>query len=398
MENENLEEQEEEDIEEAGEDTKEAAREVAGMALKDLQSAKFTRYLEKDAKISVPEDYYDEVMIETYDEIKKRAAELEKVRALGRNHEVIKIEQSIKKIEKVRKNLVKSTVSGFDELWGGQLTEWTTVKTIIESCHGSGVKTANSAAIISGSVSIVKNVVAVTKGETRTEEAVRNVAVDTGSGVAVGYVTGFSGSAIKSVMQSSASPYLNALSKTSLAGTLVTLGIATTRTLKRYYTGEINGLECFEELGENGAGMVSAAMFATVGQAVIPVPVVGGLVGGMVGYAISSASYSMLMGFLKEEKLTRRQRQEIERVCEEHVEMIRGYRSEIQETIDDYLSAYESVFEEAISTLENALLSGDIDTFMEGAGIISEAVGRDPQFTNREEFDELMNSDKPLRF
>ena len=77
----------------------------------------------------------------------------------------------------------------------------------------------------------------------------------------------------------------------------------TGKTLKSYFTGDISGLECLEELGEKGVGQLSAAMFAAVGQILIPVPVVGAMIGSMAGYALSSALYKELLDSLKEAKL-----------------------------------------------------------------------------------------------
>lgn len=83
--------------------------------------------------------------------------------------------------------------------------------------------------------------------------------------------------------------------------------------MTRYFNGEIDGVECLETLGEQGTGMIASSMFAVIGQTVIPIPVVGGLIGGMVGYALSSATYGVLVGSLKEAKLAREERIELNR-------------------------------------------------------------------------------------
>ena len=54
--------------------------------------------------------------------------------------------------------------------------------------------------------------------------------------------------------------------------------------------------------------MISSSLYAVIGQALIPIPVVGGIVGGMMGYALSSATFSLLKNALEEEKLAKENR------------------------------------------------------------------------------------------
>ena len=92
-------------------------------------------------------------------------------------------------------------------------------------------------------------------------------------------VIGFAGSIIKGAMQNSESTYVRALSRTNIAGTTVNIALTSARILSNYFNGKIDGVECLEMLGQKGVGMVASAMFATIGQIAIPIPVVGGLIG-----------------------------------------------------------------------------------------------------------------------
>ena len=143
-------------------------------------------------------------------------------------------------------------------------------------------------------------------------------------------------------------------------------------------------------LGQEGVGMVASAMFATIGQIAIPIPVVGGLIGGMIGYALSSASYGLLLNALKEKEMAYKERMYIESVCAEHIKMIREYRLEIEKIINQYLSNKLEVFNEAFTGIKNALEIGDIDLFIENTNRITENFGGKPAFSTIDEFDEIM--------
>ncbi len=365
--------------------------------LEKLQSKKFEKYLDNDVKITVPSDQYEKIILETDRKIDILNKQYDRTAGDGKTEQTEKIAKQIEKLEKIKKNLRKSSVTSKEALFARRHPKLSTAKSVVKVSHKAGIKTAGSAAIIGGSVSIVKNLVAVIKGEEEPQEAAASVAKDTASSMAFGYGTGFLGSAVKGAMQNVPSDSVKALAGTNLPATLVAVGIAATKTLKRYFEGEIDGVQCFEELGEQGTGMLSSALFAAVGKMVIPIPAVGGLIGGMVGYALSSASYGILMDALKEEKLAHERRIEIEQVCAEHIEMIRAYRGEMECIINEYLVSNMSTFHDAFCELKKSLSVNDIDEWIGAANSISETLGKQSQYSCFNEFDDIMNSSNSFR-
>ncbi len=362
----------------------------AARALQKMQSKKFEKYLDHDVKIEVPSDQYDGLIQEADKKIKDLTRQLENQKKAGNTEQIQKIQERIDKLVKIKKNLRKSSVSSKEAVFARLHPKLSTAADVAKISHKAGVQTAGTAAIIGGSVSIVKNLVAIYKGDTEPEEAVLNVAKDTASTAATGYGTGFTGAAIKGAMQNSSSQYVQALSKTNVAATIVTVTVSAAKTLRKYFKGEIDGVECLETLGEEGTGMLSSAMFAAVGQMVIPIPVVGGLIGGMAGYALASATYGILTQALKEEKLAHEERIQIQAACEEHIKMIREYRAEIEKMISEYLIDSMDVFRESFTGIKNALAIGDVDWCIESANAITESFGGTSSFSNMEEFNSKM--------
>lgn len=364
----------------------------AARALDKLQSKKFQKYLDHDAKIDVPSDQYDKMIQEANTKIEGLSKQLENQKNAGNNEQAQRIQERIDKLEKIKKNLRKSSVSSDEAVFARLHPGLSTAADIAKISHRAGVQTAESAAIIGGSVSIVRNLVSVCKGETEPGDAVANVAKDTASTAAIGYATGFTGAALKGAMQNSGSKYVQTLSKTNVAGTVVAVSVAATKTLTRYFKGEIDGVECLNSLGEQGTGIVSSAMFTVIGQTVIPIPVVGGLIGGMVGYAISSATYGILTESLNDAKLAYEQRIQIEKACEEHIKMIREYRTEMELIINEYLIESMDIFRDSFSGIKDALAIGDVDRFIEGTNTITEKFGGSTSFSSMEEFNSKMQA------
>lgn len=366
-------------------------------ALDKLASKKFSKYLEADAKIEVPSDYYEGIIKEADAQIAKLLKQVDAQLAKGNTETADALKKRISDYQKITQNLHKSSVSNDESMFARLHPKLSTAQDIVKVSHRAGVETAQIAGIIGGSVSIVQNLVAVVKDDIEIADATKNVAKDTATSLAVGYVTGFAGATIKGVMQNAGSGTIRVLSKTSLPGVVVTVAVSATKTMNRYFKGEITGLECFEELGEKGTGLISSSLFAVIGQAVIPIPVVGGLIGGMVGYAIASASYGTLLQALKDEKYAREERIRIEQACAEHIQMIRSYRAEIESTISTYLVNNIEMFHRSFDDIKQSLSIGNIDGFIAGTNAISSALGRTPQFDSISDFDAIMSSNTKFK-
>lgn len=362
----------------------------AERALRKLQSKEFQKYIDNDVKIEVPKDEYQQMIDIANKELASLQKQLEKVKAQGNAEVVEKIEKKISNLKKLKKNLEPSSLTRKESLEAVDTPRLSTIKSVAKISHKAGVKTAQTAAIVGGSTSLVRNIVSYYKGDVEADEATINVIKDTAQSAVVGYGTGFTGSAIKGAMQNSTSSYTRALAKTNIAGTIVAVTVSASKTLKRYFSGEIDGVECMEALGEQGTGMIASSMFAVVGQAVIPIPVVGGLIGGMIGYALSSATYGVLTSTLKEAKLAHEERIVIEKACEEHIAMIREYRAQMNAIIEEYLSDAMGVFNESFDGIKTAMAIGDVDMLIDSANNITEAFGGNKPFETMDEFNEKM--------
>ena len=366
-------------------------------ALSKLASKDFSKYLENDVKIEVPADFYDDMLVEANNQIERLERQLTNQVSKGNTAQAEKLKKRLEDYKKIKQNIKKSSVTNKEAMFARTHPKLSTVKSIANISHRAGIKIAGESAIIGGSVSIVQNIVAIVKDEVDSETALKNIAKDTATSAAVGYGTGFAGSAVKGIMQNAKSQTTQALSKTNLPGTVVAVAIGATKTLSSYLNGDINGVECFEQLGEQGTGMLSSAMFATIGQALIPIPVVGGMIGGMLGYALSSASYGVLMSALKEEKFAKEERHLAEKACEEHIKLIKQYRQEMEAGINEYLSSYMGTFRSAFDGMKDALQIGDVDGFISSTNQITSALGKDVLFETREECNELMNNDAIIK-
>ncbi len=365
--------------------------------LDKLASKKFQKYFDADAKITVPSDYYNGIIEEANKSIKSFEEQLKHAKETGNNDLVKALEEKIKKYKKIKDSIKDSGVSNNEAMEARLHPKLSTAKDVVKVAHRAGAEQAVYGAAIGGGISFIKNTVAVIKGDKTPEEAGVSLLKDTGIAAGTSYATAFSGAVLKGAMQNSESQIMQAISKTNFAATVVTSVIEVSKTMTSFIKGDIDGTQCLEELGEKGTSQLGAAMFAVAGQALIPIPVVGGMVGSVIGYALTSACYGELLSALKDAKLAHEERLKIEKECEEAIKMIVEYRDQINETVNKYLTDIRETFDAALFKADKSIWLNDIDAFIDAANRMSMKMGRKPQFINFNEFDSLMLSEEIIK-
>lgn len=357
-----------------------------------LLDKKFDKYREAGVPIEIPSDFYDDVSADLSKRIDELNKQIQKAEEEGNLPLAEKHRDRLQVLEDTRKNLRRGSLTNGEALEARLHPQLSVAKDIARTSHRAGIEAAKSGAAIGGGISLIQNSVAVIKGDKDVDEAVGEVIADTAKATGISYATAYTGALIKGAMQNAPSTYLQTLSKTNLPSTIVVSSLEIGKTLSKYARGDIDGAECLTELGEKGTGMLAASAGAAVGQALIPIPVVGGLIGSMAGYAMSSAYYNSLVSVLNEAKLAHEDRLRIEAECAASIAALKEYQLEIELVINNYLQESIEVFSNAFTEMEVAYNTGDVDSFIGGTNSIVRHLGGTPLFETQEEFSELMNS------
>ncbi|MBQ7175939.1 MAG: hypothetical protein IJS08_00880 [Victivallales bacterium] len=367
-------------------------------AVDKMLSQDYQKYIDNDVKMMVPSDYYDGMQEALDDKISDLEGQVKHLKAAGKSEAAAAKQAQLDKCRTLKKNLVKSKVSNAEAIEARNNAKWSTAKDIGRVAHRAGVEQAKIGAAIGGGMSLIRNLVDVCKGEKSGEEAALAVVGDTTRAAAVSYTTAFGGAVIKGTMQNAGSEVVRSLAKTNLPGYIATSTLEVGKTLTSFFKGDIDGVQCLEQLGEKGYGMVNSALYAAIGQLAIPIPVVGALVGSMLGYALSSASYHVLTDSLKEAKFAREERIRVEAEVREAIAMLREYRAELEKNISLYLKDTRDFFDETFSRMKTTLQTGDIDGYIASANSITRKMGKRPIYETFSQFDSMMVSDEPLKF
>lgn len=365
--------------------------------LKALDKADYEKYLysDKTKTIGIPKEYLVEVKALCDSEIQSLTEQIQAMQEKGVSPEAIeKAKKQLEKYKLIKEKTVPASSTKAEAMDARINPEKYTREQMIGISHRAGLQGAAFGARIGGAVSLVKNLFAVYKDEKELKEALKDTSFDTLKGGMIGYATAFSGSFISAFMQNHEKVLVRMLGKSSLPSMIVTVSVETTKSFYSYFKGDIDAVQLAQNLGEKGTGLANSALFAATTQAIIPIPVVGAMIGGMLGYMLNSMFYQGVMDSLKEAKVQRIERMRIEAECEFLLSEILNYRKEMEEIIERYFSEHLVFFNESFNGLDSALGLNDTNGVILAANEITRKLGSKTQFETFAKFKTFMNSEE----
>ena len=260
-----------------------------------------------------------------------------------------------------------------------------TARNIAQTGHQAGIAAAKCAGITGLTMSGIMNLTYVMRGEIDVKDAVKDTLIDGGKTAATGYLMGGGLTAVSHTLSNSSSTFLKALSNSNVPGKVITAVMLMGDTLKRYGNGEITTQECMLELGEKGLNLATTGYAMTVGQVIIPIPIVGAAVGALVGSTLTSQYYNELINTLKTKQLEHEERLRIIEECKRAAEEHRKFREELESYIESYFKDYEDCFNEALADIKISFQIGDVDGIISGANQITRKLGGKVNYDTVEE-------------
>lgn len=327
------------------------------------------------------------------EDLRKQAASCE---SQGKTTLANQKRQQADNYDQLQKDIRDSGISSDQARFLREHPELATACNIAQTSHQAGCEAARYGAIIGGSIAVIQNVFALSQGDKEFSEAVRDTGLNTAKTAAVGYATGFVGSALKGGMQQSKKATLRTLSQTSLPALAISVCLETSTTITRYVRGEIDGLQMMEELGEKGTGMLASGMGATLGQIALPVPVVGAIMGGMIGYTMSSLFYQTTLQAWKNARQARENYLHIKVQCEEARTHMEFFQRRLQELFDQHMGQTRDQIDSCLAGMDSAIGTGNMDDFLQAARSLGQMIGKELPLATKQEFEEFMISDEAL--
>ncbi|GAA7688047.1 hypothetical protein JP0151_09550 [Helicobacter pylori] len=341
------------------------------------------KYLKKGVKVEIPKDFFGDFQKAANIKIKSLESHIAKQKSFGDFQKVAKLEEKLQKCKIIKANTRSASITKEEAIYARNHPTLSTAKDMVSHSHQAGMNAIGVGALVSGAVSLITNICeCVTKGKDP-KEALKHTAIVTLKGGAYGYGIEFGGSLLGGMMQNSANKVIQSFGKSSLPAMIVGACVTNVTIFTRFFSGKIDEAELCKQLGRTNTNLLSGGAMAFAGQALIPIPVVGALIGGFVGAALSEAFFNALNS--KKVELARQRRIEIEKECHESIRLLEMYRNQFKEVFEQYFHETTKFFNQSFDELERALYAGDADLAIGANNKIQERLGQKPLFGNKQE-------------
>ncbi len=352
---------------------------------KKLLSKDYKKYFENGAKMKIARSHYGDFQRAVNTRIKSLESQIVKQKGLGNFQKAAHLEEKRQYCKTIKAHTRPARVAKGEAIEARLNPNLSTAKDVTRVSHQAGMNVAQTGALIGGGVSAITNIYECIANGKDPMKALKHTLVATAKGGALSYGSAFASSSLGGLMQSSANKIIQSLGKGSVPAMIVGACVANATVLTRYFSGKIDGKELLKQLGKANTTLVSSGAMAFAGQALIPIPVVGALIGGFVGTVLSETCFNALLKAREEAKLARQRRIEIEKECREIIKLLEAYQNQFKEVFEKYFHETTKFFNQSFDELWRASYTGDADL---GIGInnkIQERLGQKALFDNSKE-------------
>ncbi|GAA7433536.1 hypothetical protein Yangon179_09130 [Helicobacter pylori] len=343
----------------------------------------YEKYFKNGIKMEIPKDFFGDFQKKANIKIKGLESQIAKQKSFGNFQKAAKLEEDLQKCKTIKANTRPASITKQEAIDARLNPTLSTAKDVANLSHQAGMSATGVGALVGGGVSLVKNIWECIANGKDPSKALKHTAVATLKGGAYGYGVAFSSSFLGGVMQNSANKLIQSLGKGSVPAMIVGAAVANVTILTCFLSGKIDKVELLKQLGRTNTSLLSGGAMAVAGQALIPIPVVGMIIGGFVGAALSETFFNVLSS--KRVELARQRRIEIEKECRESIRLLEMYQNQFKEVFEQYFYETTKFFNQSFDELKRACYAGDANWVIAANNKIQEGLGQKPLFSNKQE-------------
>ncbi|MGL2854106.1 hypothetical protein ACQKAU_05285 [Helicobacter pylori] len=360
-------------------------------------SKDYEKYFENGMNMEIARNHYGDFQRAVNTRIKSLESQIAKQKELGDFQKAGILERRLQKCKTIKAHTRPASITKKEAIEARLNPKLSTAKDVASVSHQAGMNAAQTGAFIGGGVSLVTNIYECFTNGKDPIKALKHTAIATLKGGALSYCSAFASSSLGGLMQSSANKIIQSLGKGSIPAMIVG-ALMTNFTIFGYYlSGKIDETGLLKQLVKANTTLISGGAMAVAGQALIPIPMVGALIGGFVGAVLSETCLNSLLKAREEAKLARQRRIEIEKECREIIKHLKAYQNQFKEVFEQYFHETTKFFNQSFDELERALYALDADLAIAVNNKSREWLGQKALFDNKQEGWELIISNKDIR-
>ncbi len=290
-----------------------------------------------------------------------------------------------------------------------------TTKDVFKQAHQAAMKKAKPHLPKTDITQIIQEIDAVAKKKKSPIDAAKEIAADYQEPAAI-YAKAFAAVAIDEMLQQVQVRKFSNLAGTDFSSQLVDSAVDIGQSIHQYFDGKIDSTKLIEQLGNSGIKKIgkdvwNAADFKlsdvkipNIKMSEVKIPdmhftpdKIVDIAVPVMAYAALMEAYAILRKALDDEATAYEERLHIESECQKSIVLIQKYHTEMETAVSQYLSKNINTFNAGFSAMDQAILANDSDGFIKGNVEIQKVLSYHSQFSNQQEFDDLMDSDTAFK-
>ncbi|GAA7482959.1 hypothetical protein MMM103_09640 [Helicobacter pylori] len=254
----------------------------------------YEKYFENGIKMEIPKDFLGDFQKKANIKIKGLESQIAKQKGLGDFQKAAVLEKELQKCKIIKSHTRPASTTKQEAIDARLNPTLSTAKDVANLSHQAGMNAMQTGAFVGGVVSCVTNIYECIANGKDPNKAIKHTALATLKGGVISYFNAFSSSSLGGMMQSSANKIIKSLGKGLMPAMIVGAGVASCKVFIDCCRGKINETELLKRLVRANTTLISSGAMAVAGQALIPIPVVGALIGGFVGATLSETCFNAL--------------------------------------------------------------------------------------------------------
>ena len=231
----------------------------------------------------------------------------------------------------------------------------------------------------------------IAQGEDQDGSILAEVLIDSAKSVANGFVTSSIGTGVGVAAETAG---LGGITRINAHLAIAAAIVQSSKSLLAYLDNRIDAEQMLDEINQTAVNGTASFYYGTVGQAVMPIPVAGALIGSIVGYFVGTILYQSSLLSLGEPlsvKQAQKRRQCVEEICHHAIPLIQLHREDLQRVIKENGIGQVALFEAAFKTMDSACAESKPQVYISQLESICSALHAALPFKTFREFDLFMH-------
>lgn len=231
----------------------------------------------------------------------------------------------------------------------------------------------------------VSNLCKVANGEKEYSEAAKDMGKLTLSVAATGGTIRVVSTGVNNLMKNSGKEVLRKFANSNQLMQVVTVSFIIKDSVIKYVNGEIDGKQFFEEIGEKGVGMLTGAIGAIAGQALIPIPIVGAAIGSLIVSTVCLDLYKSIKT-VNEFKKTE---STVSKIASEALAEMNRQQAVLKQLIKEEYLEWDEHFKKGYEMIYSGTINDSPDTINQGLSCILSVFSKEVAFKSQKKFDDM---------